>query len=595
MNFQNMKIWARLALGFGIVALLIVIKSSVALWETSNLQKDFRSVAYDQYPKISELHTIKDLLSRNEIALNSMLHHQDDSTGIAKETATVQQTRQQISGLLKQLEAQVTTDGGKAALEAFKDPRNKYIAAQDRYMDAVKVGRTQDARSLMLQDIPPVRASYHQALDNVIAYQNQLMDASIGRAADAARIIQVAILTGTSIALVIAVLMALWIIRSITRPITQAVQVANAVAAGKLNNTIHVNGSDETAQLLQSLQSMQQGLAQVVSKVREGSESVATASEQIAHGNQDLSSRTESQASALQQTAASMEELNSTVRQNSDSAQQANEFAQNASAVAAQGGEVVADVVRIMKEINDSSTQIANIVGVIDSIAFQTNILALNAAVEAARAGEQGRGFAVVATEVRSLAGRAAQAAREIKDLIGVSVDRVESGAALADRAGKTMTEVVNAIQRVTDIMGEISAASSEQSMGVAQVGEAVTQMDHVTQQNAALVEEMAAAASSLSAQAQELVDTVEVFQLDATPGILNPMSANSARGTTMHASAAQPAPKSAAARAAIAPSRRPAPAVKAVVARAVQPRAQQSTRPATSLKGASDSDWESF
>ena len=590
MNFQNMKIWARLALGFGTVALLIVIKSSVALWETSNLQKDFRSVAYDQYPKISELHTIKDLLSRNEIALNSMLHHQDDNTSIAKETATIQQTRQQISGLLKQLETQVTTDGGKAALEAFKDPRNKYIAAQDRYMDAIKVGRTQDARSLLLQDIPPARTRYHQALDRVITYQNQLMDASIRRAAGAVRSIQIAILTGTSIALVIAVLMALRIIRSITNPIAQAVQVANAVAAGKLNNTIHVKGSDETAQLLQALQIMQQGLVQVVSKVREGSESVATASEQIAHGNQDLSSRTESQASALQQTAASMEELNSTVRQNSDSAQQANQFAQNASAVAAQGGEVVADVVRIMKEINDSSTQIANIIGVIDSIAFQTNILALNAAVEAARAGEQGRGFAVVATEVRSLAGRAAQAAREIKDLIGVSVDRVESGAALVDQAGKTMTEVVNAIQRVTNIMGEISAASSEQSMGVAQVGEAVTQMDHVTQQNAALVEQMAAAASSLSVQAQELVDTVEVFQLGATSGILNPMSANSARGTTMHASAAQPAPRAAAER-----SLRPAPAVKAVVARAVQSRAQQSTRPAAALRSASDSDWESF
>lgn len=446
-------------------------------------------------------------------------------------------------------------------------------------MDAVTAGRTQDARSLLLQDFPTARASYHQALDNVIAYQNHLMDASITRAADAVRSIQIAILLGTSIALIISVFMALWIIRSITRPIGQAVQVANAVAAGKLNNSIKIHGSDETAQLLQALKSMQQGLVQVVSKVREGSESVATASEQIAHGNQDLSSRTESQASALQQTAASMEELNSTVRQNADNAQQANQLALSASAVAAEGGEVVADVVRIMREINDSSTRIADIIGVIDSIAFQTNILALNAAVEAARAGEQGRGFAVVATEVRSLAGRAAQAAREIKDLIGISVDRVESGTSLADQAGKTMAEVVNAIQRVTDIMGEISAASSEQSQGVAQMGEAVTQMDHVTQQNAALVEEMAAAASSLSMQAQELVVTVEVFQLDATAVTLNVKH----RGSK-HASAAQPASQEAAAP--VVRTSKVTTAVNTVTPRAAQP---------LPAKAMPDVDWESF
>ena len=572
MNFQNMKIWARLASGFGVVALLIVIKSSVALWETSHLHRDFRAVVYDQYPKISELHAIKDLLGINEVALNSMLHHQDDSASVAKEAAMVQQTRQQISGLLKQLEGQITTDRGKAALEAFKEHGAKYIAVQNRYMDAVTAGRTQDARSLLLQDFSTARASYHQALDNVIAYQNHLMDASITRAADAVRSIQIAILLGTSSALIISVFMALWIIRSITRPIGQAVQVANAVAAGKLNNSIKIHGSDETAQLMQALKSMQQGLVQVVSKVREGSESVATASEQIAHGNQDLSSRTESQASALQQTAASMEELNSTVRQNADNAQQANQLALSASAVAAEGGEVVADVVRIMREINDSSTRIADIIGVIDSIAFQTNILALNAAVEAARAGEQGRGFAVVATEVRSLAGRAAQAAREIKDLIGISVDRVESGTSLADQAGKTMAKVVNAIQRVTDIMGEISAASSEQSQGVAQ-------MDHVTQQNAALVEEMAAAASSLSMQAQELLVTVELFQLDATAVTLNVKH----RGSK-HASAAQPASQEAAAP--VVRTSKVTAAVNTVTPRAAQP---------LPAKAMPDVDWESF
>jgi methyl-accepting chemotaxis protein len=259
---------------------------------------------------------------------------------------------------------------------------------------------------------------------------------------------------------------------------------------------------------------MKDRLAQIVGNVRQGSQGVSTASAEIAQGNNNLSARTEQQASALEETAASMEELSATVRQNADNAKRANQLAQSASTVAIRGGEVVNQVVATMKGINDSSRKIADIIGVIDGIAFQTNILALNAAVEAARAGEQGRGFAVVASEVRSLAGRSAEAAKEIKNLITDSVQRVELGSTLVDQAGVTMTEVVGSIKRVTDIMGEISIASSEQSQGVGQVSEAVTQMDHVTQQNAALVEEMAAAADSLKAQAQELVASVSVFKL---------------------------------------------------------------------------------
>jgi methyl-accepting chemotaxis protein len=266
------------------------------------------------------------------------------------------------------------------------------------------------------------------------------------------------------------------------------------------------------------MEAMTQSLVSVVSNVRQGSEGVATASAEIAQGNNDLSARTEQQASALEQTAASMEELGSTVRQNADSARTANQLAVSASTIAVEGGNVVGQVVETMRDINTSSRKISDIIQVIDGIAFQTNILALNAAVEAARAGEQGRGFAVVASEVRSLAGRSADAAKEIKSLIVASVERVEHGTALVDRAGTTMTEVVNSIKRVTDIVGEISAASNEQALGVAQVGEAVTQMDQTTQQNAALVEEMAAAASSLKSQAQELVQTVAVFQLGNTP-----------------------------------------------------------------------------
>jgi methyl-accepting chemotaxis protein len=292
-----------------------------------------------------------------------------------------------------------------------------------------------------------------------------------------------------------------------------AVQLARAVAAGDLTTPIHVKPGDTTS-LMASLKAMQDGLAQAVRQVREGSESVATASSQIADGNQDLSGRTEQQASALQQTAATMEQLGSTVRTNADNARQANQLAQGAATVATKGGNVVGQVVQTMKGINDSSRKIADIISVIDGIAFQTNILALNAAVEAARAGEQGRGFAVVASEVRSLAQRSAAAAREIKSLISASVERVETGTTLVDQAGHTMEEIVAAIGRVSAIVGEISSASSEQSNGVQQVSQAVTQMDQATQQNAALVEESAAAAESLKVQAQQLVQAVAVFRL---------------------------------------------------------------------------------
>jgi methyl-accepting chemotaxis protein len=302
-------------------------------------------------------------------------------------------------------------------------------------------------------------------------------------------------------------------VRSITGPLGEAVVVARAVADGNLRVRVQVRGSNELGQLMQALASMRDNLEQVVSRVLQGSEAVASASAQIAQGNNDLSGRTEEQASALEQTSASMEQLGATILQNADSARQGNQLAIRASSVAERGGAEVGQVVHTMKDINNSSKKIADIIGVIDGIAFQTNILALNAAVEAARAGEQGRGFAVVASEVRSLAGRSAEAAREIKLLISASVQRVDQGTALVDQAGATMQEVVDSIRRVTDIMGEISSASTEQSAGIAQVVEAVAQMDQTTQQNAALVEQSAAAADSLRSQAEHLVQTVAVFK----------------------------------------------------------------------------------
>ena len=386
-------------------------------------------------------------------------------------------------------------------------------------------------------------------------------------------------------------------IRSITQPVQEAVQVARAVADGDLRVSVQVRGTNELGQLMKALEDMRLHLEGVVSTVMQGSESLATASAEIAQGNTDLSDRTEQQASALEETAASMEELGSTVKQNADSARQANQLAQNASTVAVQGGEVVGQVVHTMRDINDSSRKIADIISVIDGIAFQTNILALNAAVEAARAGEQGRGFAVVASEVRSLAGRSAEAAKEIKALITASVERVEHGTSLVDKAGTTMTEVVASIRRVTDIMGEISAASSEQSLGVSQVGEAVKQMDQVTQQNAALVEEMAAAAGSLRSQAQELVRAVEVFKLrdGLSSGVARASVRSSApplkpfAGTERRFDAKPAAAPKAAAPAAARPAPAPKPAPKPA---AVAAPAKAAPKPAAS---AADEEWETF
>jgi methyl-accepting chemotaxis protein len=398
-------------------------------------------------------------------------------------------------------------------------------------------------------DLRPLAQNYIKALDNVTDYTKAELDTFEASVIGATQTSQWTLGLGAGVSVLLGLLFAVWATRSITTPVQRAVEAAEEISRGNLSIDIDAQGKDEPARLLHALAEMQQSLSRIVGHVREGSENVATASSEISQGNNDLSARTEQQASALQQTAASMEQLNSTVRQNADNARQANQLALSASTVAVQGGDVVGQVVETMKGINDSSRKISDIIGVIDGIAFQTNILALNAAVEAARAGEQGRGFAVVASEVRSLAGRSADAAKQIKTLINDSVERVEQGTSLVDQAGNTMTEVVGAIKRVTDLMGEISAASNEQSQGVSQVGEAVTQMDQVTQQNAALVEEMAAAASSLNHQAQDLVSTVAFFKL-------SPADEQSAQAH--RAQAAAP-------RAHFAPARVAAPAAKAL------------------------------
>jgi methyl-accepting chemotaxis protein len=324
------------------------------------------------------------------------------------------------------------------------------------------------------------------------------------------------------VAMAIAFFTAWYATRSITRPVNQAVQLARRVADGDLSVQIEVQSQDETGQLMQALKEMNESLARIATEVRQSCDTIANASGEIAAGNLDLSARTEQQASSLEETASSMEELTSTVRQNADNAMQANRLAAAASEIAVKGGTVVSEVVHTMSTINDSAKRIVEIIGVIDGIAFQTNILALNAAVEAARAGEQGRGFAVVASEVRNLAQRSAAAAKEIKELIGDSVEKVEAGTRLVDQAGVTMNEVVESVKRVTDVISEITEASREQSSGIEQINAAITQMDDVTQRNASLVEEASAAAEALKTQAVRLVQLVNVFRLgDATKPVL--------------------------------------------------------------------------
>jgi methyl-accepting chemotaxis protein len=512
-NLSDMKISARLILGFAIMGFLIMALGAVALWRSGAIQDDFRTVTDQRIPRVAMLNEVKGQLNQIAIGMRNIALV-DDAAEQKRQQGAVLAARQKIGELLARLKADISTTRGKELLGTIEAQRVRYIEAQNHYMALVSEGNVAGARAYLLTEVRPVLDTYFGAVDALIAFQSDLLDEAVKNAQADVLAIQNAVWLSVVLGLVVAGVLATWIIRAITVPLQRAVDVARAVAAGDLGVQMQAQGRNETAQLLHALQQMLQGLRAVVSQVRSGSEGVASASSQIAQANNDLSARTEQQASALQQTAASMEQLNSTVRQNADNARQANQLALSATTVAERGGSVVGQVVHTMKGINESSQRIADIIQVIDGIAFQTNILALNAAVEAARAGEQGRGFAVVASEVRALAGRSATAAKEIKQLIGTSVERVEAGTALVDQAGATMQEVVAAVRRVTDLMGEISAASTEQSQGVSQVGEAVVQMDQVTQQNAALVEEMAAAATSLKGQALELVQSVEVFRL---------------------------------------------------------------------------------
>ena len=514
----NVRIGPRLAIGFALVLALGVLSTSFALFTArTNAQATQRMmdgplakerIASDWY-----------MLVYSAMARTSIIAKSTDNSLSTVFADVIAASTQQASQALKFLEPLLSSDEEKAVYKATADLRVTYQAAKILVMNAKQAGNDAQATHLYATVFLPAATHYERSVLGFLSLQRQAID-------DTARVIARAnarsfnlTLTLGALAAALGAVLAWLISRSITRPLGFALDVATTVAAGDLTRCVEGTSTDEIGALLGALRQMKDNLHITVARVRAGTETVAAASHQIASGSQDLSHRTEQQAAALQETAASMEQISVTARQNAANAQQAHHLASGASTEVLQCAEVVARAVEAMKDIQESSRKIGDITSLIDGLAFQTKLLALNAAIEAARAGEQGRGFAVVASEVRTLAQRSADAAREIRSLITTSVERTEQGTALVNRAGVTMTGVVSSIRHVTDIMGEISAASAEQNTGVAQIGHAVSQMDRTTQHNAALVEESAAAAQSLQDQARALVQTVAVFRLGADPG----------------------------------------------------------------------------
>jgi len=568
MALSNLKIGARLGVGFAIVLALLTAMLILGLSSLSRIGSRTHDIVSDKNVKMAAANVLVDNVRTISLALTTMIVV-PDTAGMNAELAKVAEARKNY-GAARETMLKLLSDDKERQLMAAVDEALKSGAVKNNELVRLrKDGEVQDATEFLLKETGPSLNAVLRALDAFVDYEAKLANDAAVDVEQVYSSSQILLLVLGIAGIAIGAGVAWFITRSITGPLNKAVDLAETVASGDLSSHIEAGSGDETGRLLNALRAMNDSLLNVVSQVRSGTDAISTASSEIAAGNLDLSSRTEHQASSLEQTASSMEELTSTVKQNADNARQANTLAKSASEVASRGGDIVAQVVDTMGTINDSSRKIVDIIAVIDGIAFQTNILALNAAVEAARAGEQGRGFAVVASEVRNLAQRSAAAAKEIKELINASVANVDTGSRLVNDAGQTMGDIVTSIQRVTDIMGEITSASQEQTLGIEQINSAIAQMDEVTQQNAALVEEAAAASQSMQEQAGNLATVVGFFK------------------TGTHAAAA-PAP------------RRSAPARAAVPAKPVAPARAVAARPAAEpaqrlAPGKPADEWEEF
>ncbi|MCT9812729.1 methyl-accepting chemotaxis protein [Acidovorax sp. Be4] len=572
--FHNLKLAHKLLASFAAMLVLTASVGLFALFQLDRVNQTGTDLAMQSMPAARTLQSLKYQIQRyRSLSMQHVLSATPDEAAVYEKSMP-----QEWDGLLKQHASYgqyAKTPQEKQLLSEVGAELQRYAAQTAQILQLSRDQQADQATALLRGDALQTSRNINAKLDELDKINNASADA-INTAGDdmyaAARWWISALLIG---AVLLGLGLALGVARIVARPLENAVKLAQQVAAGNLSSRIEVHGKDETGQLMQALKDMNASLQQIVGQVRQGTDSIATASSQIASGNQDLSVRTEEQASSLEQTAASMEELTSTVKQNAANAQQANQLAGVASQVAVRGGAAVGQVVQTMSDINASSRKIVDIIGVIDSIAFQTNILALNAAVEAARAGDQGRGFAVVASEVRTLAQRSASAAKEIKQLIDDSVRKVEEGNGQVEQAGKTMEEIVTSVRRVTDIMSEITAASHEQTAGIEQINQAVTQMDQMTQQNAALVEEAAAATDALQGQASALSQVVSVFQLEPGAG---------QRASALPAAPSTPRAAPQAARPALASARQPA----ATPARSTPVKRAAATT-------SNESEWESF